>query len=211
MKRTAVYIDGFNLYYRALKGTDFKWLDPLALSRVLLHADNDIVLIRYFTARVDSDPSDPTKHVRQDTYFRALKAHIPFLTIHEGTFLRHPVRMPLVQPPRYGGKTVEVWKTEEKGSDVNLASHLLNDAWLDAFDAAFVITNDSDQAEAIRLTVKRGKAVGVCCTERDVSRPASYELRAVSSFTRRIAVKHLRQSQMPDQIPGTTITKPSVW
>ena len=30
--RTRVYVDGFNLYYGALKGTSFKWLNLLALS-----------------------------------------------------------------------------------------------------------------------------------------------------------------------------------
>ena len=32
--------------------------------------------------------------------------------------------------------TLEVWKTEEKGSDVNLAVHMLNDAWLNKYDVA---------------------------------------------------------------------------
>ena len=27
--RTRVYVDGFNLYYGALKDTAFKWLDPV--------------------------------------------------------------------------------------------------------------------------------------------------------------------------------------
>ena len=42
---------------------------------------------------------------------------------------------------------VEVIKTEEKGSDVNLAVHLLNDAWLDRYECAVVVSNDSDLAE----------------------------------------------------------------
>ena len=34
--RAFVYVDGFNLYYGALKGTPWKWLDPVALlERVL--------------------------------------------------------------------------------------------------------------------------------------------------------------------------------
>lgn len=44
-----------------------------------------------------------------------------------------------------------VWKNEEKGSDVNLAIHLLNDAWNNRFDVAVVVSNDSDLAEAMRL------------------------------------------------------------
>jgi hypothetical protein len=49
-QRTIVYVDGFNLYYRCLRGTPHKWLDLLALSRSILRPSNDIVRIRYFTA-----------------------------------------------------------------------------------------------------------------------------------------------------------------
>jgi uncharacterized LabA/DUF88 family protein len=47
--------------------------------------------------------------------------------------------------------SVEVWKNEEKGSDVNLALQLLNDAWQGAYDCAVVVSNDSDLAEALML------------------------------------------------------------
>ena len=48
-------------------------------------------------------------------------------------------------------KRVWVDKTEEKGSDVNLASHLLHDGFKGLYDAAVIITNDSDLAEPIRM------------------------------------------------------------
>ncbi len=41
-KKTIVYIDGFNLYYRALKGTPYKWLDLDAFCRKLL-PKNDVI------------------------------------------------------------------------------------------------------------------------------------------------------------------------
>jgi len=50
--RTIVYIDGFNLYYRALKGSRFKWLDLGALFQRVLSEKNQIVGIKYFTAKV---------------------------------------------------------------------------------------------------------------------------------------------------------------
>jgi hypothetical protein len=158
--RTAVYVDGFNLFYRALRGTRYRWLDLFSLSQKLLSAQNRIVRIRYFTARVNPTPADPDKHVRQDTYLRALKAHIPCLEIHEGTFLKTTVKARLTKPVRgLPSRMVEVDKTEEKGSDVNLAVHLLNDAWANQFDAALVISNDSDLAEAIAVTRQRGMPV----------------------------------------------------
>jgi uncharacterized LabA/DUF88 family protein len=39
---------------------------------------------------------------------------------------------------------IKIYKTEEKGSDVNLGAHLLLDAFQDQYDAAIVITGDSD-------------------------------------------------------------------
>ena len=58
MARAAVYIDGFNLYYGALKGTPYKWLDVEALARKLAPTDQ-LVAVRYFTARVRPQPNDP--------------------------------------------------------------------------------------------------------------------------------------------------------
>lgn len=57
--RAIVYVDGFNLYFGALKGTPYKWLDLDALARRLAPND-DIVAVRYFTARVTTRRSDPS-------------------------------------------------------------------------------------------------------------------------------------------------------
>ena len=62
---TIVYIDGFNLYYGALRGSPSKWLDIEALSRRLLPKD-DIHLVRYFTARITARPDDPQQAQRQE-------------------------------------------------------------------------------------------------------------------------------------------------
>ena len=69
--RTSVYIDGFNLYYGALKGTPFKWLDLRALCQAYL-PNNDIDHIKYFTARISARPNDPLQPARQQAYLRAL-------------------------------------------------------------------------------------------------------------------------------------------
>jgi len=63
-----------------------------------------------------------------------------------------------VNPP----KKVFVDKTEEKGSDVNLASHLLRDAYNRNFEVAVLITNDSDLAEPVKIVRQElGLPVGV--------------------------------------------------
>ena len=93
-------------------------------------------------------------------------------------------------------------KTEEKASDVNLAVHLLNDCWLNAYDCAIVVTNDSDIAEAMRLVKQHHrKRIGLATPG---NRPvASTDGTRILVHIRNKAV--LQQSQLPDPIPGTTI------
>src|SRR5205085_9379298 len=95
-----VYIDGFNLYYRALKGGPHKWLDLAAFAQKLLPS-HQINRIRYFTALVKPRASDPQEPIRQQTYIRALRT-IPSLTVHLGNFLEKPVSMLLEHPPPNG-------------------------------------------------------------------------------------------------------------
>jgi hypothetical protein len=158
--KTYIYIDGFNLYYGALKGTPFKWLDPLALCRLLL-SGHVILKIRYFTAHIKSRPHDPDAPNRQQIYLRALRT-LPNVEIHLGQFLTHPVWMPDAASTSVPPRKLQVLKTEEKGSDVNLASHLLMDGFRKSFETAVLITNDSDLYEPIRM-VKRdlGLRVGI--------------------------------------------------
>ena len=147
--RTSVYIDGFNLYYGALKGTPFKWLDLRALCQAYL-PNNDIDHIKYFTARISARPNDPLQPARQQAYLRALST-IPVVDIIYGHYLSHKVKARLANPEPGKNPYVDIIKTEEKGSDVNLAAHLLHDAHLDRFDIAVVVSNDSDLLEPIKL------------------------------------------------------------
>jgi len=127
MARANVYVDGFNLYYGSVKNTPLKWLDLSRLASLLLPSGTQIHRIRYYTARASGRPADPDAPTRQQIYLRALRT-IPNLTISYGHFLKWEVSMPLVKPVPGGPTTVRVIKTEEKGSDVNLACHLLLDA-----------------------------------------------------------------------------------
>ena len=64
--------------------------------------------------------------------------------------------------PDDGPRTVEVIKTQEKGSDVNLATFLLLDAFRQESDIAVVISNDSDLKEPIRVLIEElGVPVGL--------------------------------------------------
>src|SRR5690606_9802195 len=117
MRRTAIYIDGFNLYYSTLKGTKYKWLDLKELCQRVLRPEHDIVSIKYFTADVSPKPSDPDMHIRQQVFFRALRAHIREIEIIKGQFCSHVVTKKL-HPPINGQRHATVLETKEKGSDV---------------------------------------------------------------------------------------------
>ena len=138
--RTIVYIDGFNFYYGQLKDSRHKWLDLTKLFKTVLGEENELVKVKYFTARVQPTERDPQVNIRQDTYFRALEVYCPEVETHFGHFLRHKVFAENANPPP---NKIEIFKTEEKGSDVNLALHVLNDAWANAYDCAVIVSNDS--------------------------------------------------------------------
>jgi hypothetical protein len=72
--RTYAYIDGFNLYYGAVRRTPYKWLDLKALVERIFPR-NHLARVKYFTARVQPPPWDPGKPQRQDAYLRALRAY----------------------------------------------------------------------------------------------------------------------------------------
>ncbi len=178
MAKVTVYVDGFNLYYGALRSTPYKWLDLSKLCQALLPSDT-IQSIKYFTARVSALPTNPTSAHDQGFYIRALKT--TSVTIKYGHFLTHSVPMYLSGvTPR---KKVWVDKTEEKGSDVNLASHLVRDAFLKQFEVAVLISNDSDLTEPVRIVAQELKLpVGIINPHQYHSK----ELQRYATFVKRI-------------------------
>jgi hypothetical protein len=80
MNPTHVYIDGFNLYYGALKKTPYKWLNIKRLAETIL-PQNRITSVKYFTARVQGSESDPDQPQRQEILFRAFRT-VPEIEIH---------------------------------------------------------------------------------------------------------------------------------
>ena len=255
--KTRVYVDGLNLYYGAVKGTPFKWLDPVRLSALVLPPTCVVDRLLYFTAHV-SGVADPGAPARQQIYLNALQT-LPEVEVYFGSFLaktvwrpvinlpvagkaiatpqpvtlpagNHPVAgaspqtLPVGSYPVRGGyrkrqrKTsgplpdaviAEFHQMEEKGSDVNLAAHLLNDAWKGLFDVAAVISNDTDLVTPIRMvTAERGKPVFIVCPGRWQVAP---KLKQAASYVRHIRRSMLNASQLPNPIPGTVIAKPAGW
>lgn len=212
MARIIFYIDGFNLYYgirnRGRKNSDgkptptskYKWLDLVALCKRLV-SHQDIVKIKYFTARIEKCGEKTT---RQSDYLRIWEDN-ELVDVVEGKFLRSNVKRPLAN----GSGFVEVIKTEEKGTDVNLASHLLIDGITDKYDCAAIISNDSDFAYPIEF-VKNSLKKAVFVFNPQWNQSATLE--KVASVYKKIYDKTLKQ--LPQTVilsDGKKIECPQEW
>lgn len=224
---THVYIDGFNLYYGLLKGTPYKWLDLERFCDQLL-PKNTVRKIYYFTAKIDARPQDPDQPTRQLAYLNAL-ATLPRVEIHLGTFMSSVVSQVVVDAdPRTGrwlraggkpvlkidaaGDPVKAWvfKSEEKGSDVNLAAHLLRDAYRSACPCSVIISNDSDLLTPIRMAkTDCGVTIGLVPPRSK----GSVELKRLADFKIDPRLHTLANSQFLNTVHTRTseIRKPSAW
>jgi hypothetical protein len=152
---------------------------------------------------------------------RALKT-LPLVSTYQGNFLAKAVWAGLVHPVEYRPRAwirlqyprpavAKVWKTEEKGSDVNLGSHLVRDAFLKKFDTAAVLTNDTDLVEPIRIVTQEVK-LPVILLSPVKGKPAASLAKYATS------VRHIRPYLGPSQFPATItdgrgrqIRKPPGW
>lgn len=208
-----VYVDGFAVYHMCFRHTanrnHLKWLDLRALAAALL-PDEDLVLVRYYTARVGDSPEDPQRASRQDVYLRAL-ATLPGLEIREGNFVRSKREVRLVTPPKDVNPRQTAWVRQEKRSDVTLATHLLTDAFDGRMTVALLVTNDSDFVEPVRIVRERfGIRVVVISPDGRVSK----RLAKAASHARPLDQSLLGVCQLPDVVidrDGREIRRPLAW
>ena len=213
---TNVYIDGFNLYNGVVRNTPFKWLDISAMCKMLLPR-HTINRIKYFTARVIGFPHDPDAPQRQDIYIRALRL-LPTVDVSaDAWFSSYPVNLP-VYPVRYPDPTrppvrQRVVKNEEKRTDVNIATAMLLDCFVNDCDIFVVISNDSDLIAAIE-TIRNhfGKEVGVINPHPPGG--MSGHLKKVASWHMRTINKTvLQRCQLPNALTDSkgVFSKPPSW
>lgn len=192
----SMYVDGLNLYNRMLRtepGT--KWLNLHALAQRLFPQDA-IRRVNYFTAKIKplDDPSAPQ---RQDFYLRAL-ATVPEISILYGFFQVNKKWRRLQYPIKGLAESARVALPEEKGSDVNLAAHLIADGYSGRYEKAVVLTNDADLAEPIRLLrEERGIPVALVYP---TPRPAGKLVSVRPSELLRLSASTCRSSQFPVQM-----------
>lgn len=213
--RVIFYIDGFNLYYGIRdrgpmrpskrdhnkscpsKTGKFKWLDLSRLCNLLMQNSN-IVKIKYFTARIKGEPD---KISRQENYINLLSTY-KNIEIIEGNFLFSQVTMRNYYQPN---KWVKVIKNEEKGTDVNIASHMLIDGFYNKYDIAALVSNDSDFAYTLQFIKEKLKKKVI------IFNPQHKPSKTLSDITtvKSIFDNTLKNAQFPSIING--FARPDKW
>lgn len=207
-----VYVDGFNLFRRSLSGTEHLWLDVFELAKIALPR-YEVIGLKYFTAIVKPHQGNLYAAKRQEVYLEALRSRTE-IEVHLGYFRRDVSEMP-IHPWEWDqdGRpiTVKVKQTREKGSDVNLATHLIWDALHNTAEAYAVLTNDSDLVTPIRMLRElKGIDVGVIFP----TNQASKDLATCCSWSRHIHPGMLRRSHFESPLTlanGRTLIKPTEW
>jgi NYN domain len=108
---------------------------------------------------------------------------------------------------------VQVIKSEEKGSDVNLATTLLVDAFDGDFEQAVVVSNDSDLVYPIEVVRQKFGLPVIVLFPCGGGRKPSFHLSNVATASPLVKTAHLAASQFPNPMTDATGTfhKPATW
>ena len=213
MGRTSFFIDGFNSYHslkvwnpdpidpikRVYKYRKYLWLDLYAYSLQFVRKQDTVGDVFYFSAYAYWRPNAQQRH---EKFVRAL--------VNSGV---KPIMGAFKEKDRFCNKCHSYYKGhEEKQTDVNIAIHLLKEAFLDSFDTAMLVTNDTDLVPAINMVkaLFPKKRIGIVFP---IDRWSS-ELKQVTHFWRKTTKKILKKSQFPEDVTlpdGTVISKPPSW
>ncbi|MCM2316694.1 MAG: NYN domain-containing protein [Thermoanaerobaculia bacterium] len=208
--RAAVYIDGFNLYFglRSKGWKKYYWLDLERFSSQILRPGQLLGSAKYFTARISGPPP---KQQRQDAYLRALESTgiKTFFGQYQSFAKACPRCGEQVSCPQC---KLRILETNEKMTDVNIATQLLADAYDDRFDTAIIVSADSDLCPPVTLVREKfpAKRVVVCFPPNRNSNA----LRKVAHAAFTPIERFLRESQFPDVValPGGGVARrPESW
>ncbi len=215
--RVGAYVDGLNVYYggRHLCGRDapgWRWFDLAAsverlIARNSAWATKGATLHRlvYCTALIRGE-IDSNGRRRQEAYLAALGAD-DRITIELGHFALRKVREEAGQ----AGWRATRKAANEKGSDVNVASHLLIDIHTQAIDAAVLISNDGD----LRLPAQHARTHVPTGTVNPRGRSTATHLRGAPNdgvgrhWWYRLTAADFFDNQLPDVVGG--VRKPADW
>ncbi|MBJ7311856.1 NYN domain-containing protein [Rugamonas sp. CCM 8940] len=232
VRRTAVYIDGYNLYYGRLRGTKFKWFDVVQFfESLLVQRDQNEVLekVIFFTApALATFATHGVASVEaQSAYHRALKTlygdRVEMVYGNHSYDKNGSLIAAFVEgQPHDRSNRVRVWKLEEKKTDVNLAIRMYRDANKRLYDRVILVSNDSD-AEPVLEAIREDFGsimIGVVAPIRPPVHGATIHRRLSGSLARlahwtmnNLSDDQLLQAQLPSLVPTKKkpIRKPAHW
>lgn len=202
MARTAVFIDGFNLFH-SLDSTSayhkYKWLNLAKLSQCFIGSKDALSDVFYFTTYATWDSRKLIKH---QNYVKALQ--LMGVKVIFGEFRK------VDRVCRVCGKSYRTF--EEKRTDVNIAIHLFQTAVADIWDKAVVVSGDSDLIPAVEAAKKTfpNKQVGIVIP---IGRRAE-ELKQVADFHIKLKERHLQTCQFNETInidSKQVLKRPDTW
>lgn len=201
LTRVIVYIDGFNLYF-GMKEAGLeccKWLDVVKLSHDCLKPNQELSEVKYFTSNLTNDQG---KEKRQRTYLDAITAK--GAKIIRGKYERKLVECEDCSWTWY--------RSNEKQTDVNIATELIMDAVKDKYDIAVLISGDSDLVPAIKAVNESFKPKYVTVVFPPTRRNETVANAAQGSYP--LGRKRLQDAQMDETVislSGYKLEKPNEW
>lgn len=227
--RTICYVDGYNLFYDCLKHSPDKWLDlyQLLFQKIIYpqNPTSQLIEIKFFTADIKAKIASHGHKAQQaqQAYHRALKLLYPEqISIINGYYSLEKANLLAYKSPPDKLDRVNVWKLEEKQTDVNIALESYRDAIKGKADQIVFVSNDTDLApalKAIREDLQNEIQIGVIIPIRKPQsgkphRPGNKQLNRYADWERHyITDEELSSSHLPDMIPTNKkpIIKPEYW
>lgn len=232
-----LYYGGRGICGRGTAG--WRWLDVRALAQSVIQAHSgwtgpfDLRVV-FCTARIKGQGNTSSQQ-DQDTYLRGLVKHSSVDVLEFGNYVERVATNPLATQGRKGRPVLttadwplmvkdnaggdvpnatfmaSVARREEKGSDVNVAAHLLVDVLQGAVDAAVVISNDSDLMLPIQIARKH-VPVGLVNPTKGYPAGALNAAPTVGAgghWWYQLTAQDFSESQLPSPVAG--LTRPSGW
>lgn len=199
--RVIAYIDGFKLYFGLVEGgyINSKWLNILSLIKSYLTSNQELTGVKYFTSRITNNPA---KQKRQLIYLDAIET--------TGVQIIYGLYKSIDIECRNCGHLWSV--SNEKMTDVNIATHMLIDALSDKFDTAILVSGDSDLVPPIKAVHSNfpGKTISVFF-------PPNRHNNSVAAAAKGYLIigrKRLYANQLPEEIrksDGYILKRPKDW
>ncbi len=207
----AVYVDGYNLYYAVFHKNptyiNYRWLDLHQFFEHIVEPKDQLIVVKYFTAEATPFSAN------QAAYLGALGT-VAGLQIIRGKYKTKSALCKVIACLHTGSRNFKT--LEEKGTDVNIAIHMIDDAYRQVAEKFVLVSGDSDLVPALRMLKLRHPAASTAVyvpAGGNAKRGSAPELRMAADEHHTLPLWALERSQLPNSVSvgGASITRPATW